>query len=154
MPPHWQPHTGGTSNEVVLIGETLSDAGQVFVFGPLNSSFSAENADQVLSGTASGERFGEVLSSGDLNGDGYADLVVGSPEANFGRGSVVLFSGSSSGELQSWVQLAGESGGFGSALDASGDWSQDGVDDLLIGAPAYGTENENGTAYLLQGLGL
>ncbi|MEC7242541.1 MAG: integrin alpha, partial [Myxococcota bacterium] len=82
-----------------------------------------------------------------------SDLAVGAPETNFGRGGVLLFAGDGSGELQEWVKLPGDSGAFGSSLDASGDWSQDGVDDLLIGAPASGDEG-NGKAYLLLGVGL
>ena len=135
-------------------GESPHEKGQVFLFGVLSSAYSAEDAYQVLSGTDFGELFGAVLSAGDLNGDGYSDLAVGSPEGNFSRGGVMLYSGSASGELEVWVELAGESGAFGSSLDATGDWSQDGVDDLLIGAPATWTEDSNGVVYLLQGRGL
>lgn len=53
--------------------------------------------NRVLEGSASFEEFGtSVAGAGDVNGDGYADLVVGSPEAdpsgrmNAGRASVFL----------------------------------------------------------------
>ena len=147
----------GDGNEELAVGapgERTSDSGEVFVFGPLSAVFSAESAGQVLTGDEAGEQFGAVLSSGDLNGDGYADLAVGAPQSNFGRGGVLLYSGNIAGELETWVELAGESGAFGSALDASGDWEQDGVDDLLIGAPGAGSVEQSGSVYLLKGIGL
>ncbi len=33
------------------------------------------------------ESFGSILTTGDLNRDGYADLIIGSPYARGGKGT-------------------------------------------------------------------
>ncbi len=59
----------------------LVDAGAVSIFyggGPLGM-FSADDADARFLGASSGDRAGEgVTTGGDLNGDGYDDLVISS----------------------------------------------------------------------------
>jgi hypothetical protein len=73
-----------------------------------------------------GDKFGQVLASADLDGDGYADLVVGDPAENVSGhdwwGSVTVL----------WGGPGGLSGG--TTLSRPADWDPDGVDRC-----AYGT---------------
>ncbi|MEI8257485.1 MAG: VCBS repeat-containing protein, partial [Deltaproteobacteria bacterium] len=90
-----------------------------------------------LSGAA-GSSFGSsVASAGDVNGDGYPELIVGAP----GNDSAFLFAGTATGVAGSpLLTLAGVRGsGFGSSVAGAGDLNGDGFADVVIGAPASST---------------
>ena len=74
--------------------------------------------------------FGTALASGDVNRDGYQDLVVGAP------GAVVLFRGGPAGLATGTRYEAGLAAGdrLGAAL-AVGDFNGDGYADVAAGAP-------------------
>jgi hypothetical protein len=97
--------------------------------------------------------FGSKLASGDVNGDGYADLVVSAPYYDGGQideGRVFLYLGSASG-LPSTTTLGFESdvaaASFGNAL-TMGDANCDGRADLVVGAESYsGGQSAEGKVY-------
>jgi len=101
--------------------------------------------------TASGDRFGEAITNGDFNGDGWQDLAIGVPAATVplfsiqNAGMVVVLYGTGVGlrgdaAHRQYVWQIMDSDGtetddfFGSAL-ASGDFNGDGYDDLAVGTP-------------------
>ncbi len=96
-----------------------------------------------------GDQFGQALTAGDFNGDGYADLAIGVPGEDIGKlanaGMVNVLYGSETGLSalgnQQWHQDVLDVEGdpqafdrFGDALTA-GDFNGDGEDDLAIGVP-------------------
>ncbi|MCU0224991.1 MAG: FG-GAP-like repeat-containing protein [Acidobacteria bacterium] len=94
-----------------------------------------------------GSWFGSaVLAAGDLNGDGFGDLAVGSPDEDGSAGRVRVYRGSMSGPSHDapWVFGAGGQAGqqFGTAVGTAGDVNGDGYADLLITAPFYDTAGE------------
>jgi hypothetical protein len=109
-----------------------------------------------ICGVGTDDNIGEVTYGGDLNGDAYADVVVGSSFVDVGSiadaGAAYVFFGPVSGSYLTTDADASLSGsntsgymGLGGAIM---DYDGDGADDLLIGA--YG----DAAAYVWRGGGL
>jgi hypothetical protein len=124
------------------------NSGIVFAFkGSNNGLVFWKLVDQTGLGLASeGDGFGGRLTSGDLDGDGREDLIVGaSADTNWGTdsGAVFCYRGGSSaaGQLSAWAYLT-QTGlqtneandRFGASL-ATGDLDGDGKEELVVGAP-------------------
>lgn len=115
-------------------------AGEVLVFNG-NATGVAATPARTLSGPAAGDLFGWAVSAGDVNADGYADLVVGSPGVDVGAsnnaGRVSVFFGSMTGLAATASRtldgLAAQDG-FGRSVSASGDLNGDGYFDIAVGA--------------------
>jgi hypothetical protein len=153
----------------ILIGDNehtvngIADVGAVFVFygsaSGLGANGTPANADVVLTGILHDDFFGgSVASAGDVNGDGYADVVVGSPNkaVNGGAnaGEVKLFLGSRNGLSTTASRIIDGTAGdlFGHSVATAGDVNADGYSDLIIGAPlATNTASKEGLAYVYYG---
>ena len=138
------------------------DEGIVALFfgGSLSGSISAADADTLMWGDASGDNAGtSVAIVGDVDGDGYDDLLIGAPTSDItgsDAGAAYLFTGT-----PTWVDstmalsdatLEGVSAGdaAGYRVAPAGDVDGDGRADLLIGA--YGVDDVGigaGAAYVV-----
>ncbi len=95
---------------------------------------SSQGVIRSFDGAGSSDRLGiSVASAGDVNADGYDDLVFGAPNANGGVGQVLVYSGVSSAVLHS---IDGAPGilNFGQSVDGAGDVNGDGFGDFIVGA--------------------
>ena len=101
------------------------------------------------------DRMGTSISAaGDVNADGYPDIIVGSPFTAFGSvvGHARVYSGVDGSVLHEWLSHEFYSN-FGGAVAGVGDINGDGFDDLLVGATAadIGGVHNLGAVYLYSG---
>lgn len=154
----------GDNYDDVIVGAYLysinsETRGKVFVYHGSASGLSP-SANWTAESTQQGSQFGASVSdAGDVNGDGYDDVLVGAPgydnptQANVGW--AFEFHGSSSGLRTAGVCIT-ESGQtnalLGSIVSDAGDINGDGFDDVLIGVPEYTNgQSDEGRAYVFYG---
>ncbi len=135
----------GATNQVDAGTVTLVHGDSAGHFGSTDSELITQESLGLVS--QAGDRFGAAVATADLNGDGCADLAIGSPGESGGAGAVVVVWGSTSGlDLGSAQELrqgtapvlgfAAEAGdGFGSSLAAAGSQPTGGAAALWVGAP-------------------
>jgi hypothetical protein len=100
-------------------------------------------ASWTAQGNGAYARFGySTGTAGDVNGDGYADLIVGVPDTPYPAyaGQVQVYLGSPSGlpAIPAWVVNGDQTQGeLGVRVGTAGDVDGDGFADLVIGAGGY-----------------
>lgn len=176
----------GDGFDDIIIGAYLADidensnAGESYVlFGGLSVGFTGSLDFSILNGTNGFSLIGidlgdvsgtSVSSAGDVNGDGFDDIIIGAPfadpdgESNAGE-SYVVFGGASIGSSHT-IDLSALDGssGFrlngidsgdisGMSVSSAGDFNGDGFDDIIIGAYAADPNGINaaGESYLVFG---
>ncbi|MGH2572720.1 MAG: hypothetical protein ACRDGU_04435 [Actinomycetota bacterium] len=148
------------------------DAGSVhIIYGSPNGLTSAgdriwtQRSNGIGGAAEKGDMFGYSLASGDLNGDGFADLAVGVPFEAIGSdhraGAVNVIYGSPSGLIAAgnhvWHQDSGAIRDTAEPYDefafalASGDFNGDGFWDLAAGVPGEGPPTKMGAANVIYG---
>ena len=96
-------------------------------------------------------RFGTCVSSaGDVNNDGFSDVLIGAPGMDSDGGRAYLYHGNSAGTLGSWGWYAAGSPDafFGTSVASAGNLNNDSYGDVIIGAPGAGV---GGAAYIYMG---
>jgi Ca2+-binding RTX toxin-like protein len=155
------PSSSYTGASYVVFGKASGFAVNIDLSG-LNGSNGFK-----LSGEAAGDRSGgSVASAGDINGDGFADVIIGAdladPHGTSSGASYVVF-GKASGFAAN-IDLSSLNGinGFrllgaandlsGASVASAGDVNGDGFADLIVGAVFAGTNsNFSGASYVVFG---
>jgi hypothetical protein len=128
----------GDGHPDVIVGAEGYNANQgrayVYYGGPAVDA----TADKVLTGEAMGDYFGwSVSSAGDVNGDHYADVIVGAWSAGSGYGRAYVYDGGPAADTTADLVLTGQQSGdfFGTSVSSAGDVNRDGYGDVIVGAP-------------------
>jgi hypothetical protein len=117
-----------------------------------------------VGGGQTGSRFGaSVGTAGDVNNDGYDDVIVGAPEYTIGiqgqsrEGRAYVFYGAENGlsTTPGWIIEGSQSNEhLGTAVGTAGDVNGDNYDDIIVGAPQYSNgETNEGRVYVFLGFG-
>ena len=131
----------------LVVGEATGNNAYVYLGGASGLSTTPATT---LTGPAGSLYFGaSVASAGDVNGDGYADVVVGDFGATSYEGIAYVYLGSASGlstAPATTIPRPGASGHFGASVASAGDVNGDGYADVLVGA-----SGDPGNAYVYFG---
>jgi hypothetical protein len=134
-----------------------ADEGRVFLYlggaGGLSTTpgWTAES-------NQAGSNFAVASSAGDVNGDGYSDVVVGASrfdndQSDEGRAFLYLGSASGLSSTPDWTAEGNQaSANFGNSVASAGDTNRDGYSDVLVGASFFDNgEFNEGRAFLYLG---
>ncbi len=165
----WSVATAGDVNgdgcDDIIVGAPGYSSGQVnegaaFVYFGFDKKGLSATANWTVESDQENAGLGwSVATAGDVNADGFAEVIVGAPWHRNGQtdqGAAFVYHGSASG-LSSTFNWSSESNQeysyFGYSVATAGDVNKDGYSDVLIGAPWYDTEenNESGAAFLYHG---
>jgi hypothetical protein len=129
-------------------GDSPINAGRVYVFSGQNGGIihilSMLNEEEEA-------RFGTMVRpAGDIDLDGYDDVLVGVPDAGASdEGRALVFSGQTGDVIHDLVSPAGQiEGRFGSAVSKTEDLFGDGFTDVIVAAPG---EGGTGNVYVFSG---
>ena len=135
-----------------------NDEGRAYVYLGSASGLSTSAAWTAESDQASVYFGGSVASAGDVNGDGFGDVIVGADfygngQADEGRAYVYLGSASGLSSTPAWTAESDQTSAyFGTSVASAGDVNGDGFGDIVVGASSYDNgQSDEGRAYVYLG---
>jgi len=134
----------------VIVGTVNGETEKVFIF--FGGSLMNNIADVIMTGETAYDKFGiSVSTAGDVNNDGFDDVIIGAPYYSSVAGRAYICYGGSSMDNSADVITTGEAGNnyFGGSVSSAGDVNNDGYSDIIVGAE--GLINYTGKAYIFYG---
>ncbi len=117
------------------------DEGRAFVYHGSATGLATSPAWTVENDQMEASFASSVSTAGDVNGDGYSDVIVGAPRCDGGQtneGRARVYHGSAAGLATSaaWTAEGDQDAAFfGSSVSTAGDVNGDGFSDVIVGAP-------------------
>ncbi len=116
------------------------------------------SADAQLNGPLADMRAGGSVAVGDINSDGYGDIIVGAPEYSNGsnlEGATLIYLGGPgpfNTQIDATIEINQAGANFGHSVAYAGDVNGDGFGDFLVGAPNFdGASSDEGAMFLFFG---
>lgn len=146
---------GKTQSSSVTLSAIESGSGGFIIYND-SSNASYEDYDFI---------YGAISGAGDINGDGYDDIIIGEPDSDEGNGRVYIVYGKSDTDAIYLSEIVSTGEGFysvgnandylGDYLASAGDYNGDGISDMLFGAPLADPDSMGnaGSVYLMPGNG-
>jgi FG-GAP repeat/FG-GAP-like repeat/Secretion system C-terminal sorting domain len=147
----------------VIVGANYFDNGQTdegaaFIYHGSATGINT-TASAILDKNQAGASLGfSVASAGDANGDGYSDVIIGSPQFDNGEtdeGAAFVYYGSASGintSMQTHLEANQSNAHFGFSVSCAGDVNNDGYSDVIAGAKDFDNgETDEGAAFIYVG---
>ena len=117
----------------------------------------------MITGNAANDRFGwSVSTAGDINNDGYDDIIIGAANKNSIQGAAYVIYGGPKSTMTNILlatqtldpqntgfMITGNAAAdyFGISVRTAGDINNDGYDDIIVGA--YYKNSQRGAAYVI-----
>ncbi len=141
---------------------TLNNAGRVYLFTGSETGLDPSSPDWVMDGEQDGAYLGySVAGAGDVNCDGYGDVLLGShgydlsakSVANAGRAYLYLGSADGLDLSPGWIFTGSQTNQYvGIKVAGLGDVNGDGCYDFAVGASGYdGETTDEGIVYVFYG---
>jgi hypothetical protein len=142
----------GYSDVIIGAYSYLSYTGKAYVYNGSSTGLSA-TPNWTATGENANDRFGySVSTAGDINGDGYSDVIIGAYNYSGYTGKAYVYNGSSTGlsATPGWAAIGETTNNyFGYSVSTAGDVNGDGYSDVIIGA--YNYSGYTGKAYVYNG---
>jgi hypothetical protein len=144
----------------VVIGDPVyshgqQDEGRALAFLGSSAGLSTSPAWSDESNATDADFGHSVASAGDVNADGYGDIIVGAhqhPPTYRGRAYLYLGSVAGLGSDPAWIANGGKTyAAFGYCVASAGDFDGNGYGDVIVGAVADATSDHRSLAALYSG---
>ncbi|TPW04991.1 MAG: FG-GAP repeat-containing protein [bacterium] len=131
---------GDGFSDVIVGAPTFDDEGRAFMYHGSSGGLSLTSNWTAESGQVGSLFGGSVSTAGDVNGDGFSDVIVGASgftNSQPDQGRAYLYQGSATGlsPTAGWTAESDQAGGFGISVATAGDVNGDGFSDAIRWPP-------------------
>ncbi|SDH39378.1 FG-GAP repeat-containing protein [Dyadobacter soli] len=137
-------------------GKSLPNQGVVMLYSGIQAGIGKKPSSVFKSDQGNAYLGQSLAGAGDVDGDGYSDIVIGAylyDQGQDNEGAIMVWHGGASGPgMATGVYSAQSESALGYSISGAGDIDGDGYDDMIVGAPHYDNgQSEEGVAFVFKG---